>query len=669
MKKIQTALGYVLSVHLLALVFMTLQRVVLLLTNLQHIENVEAKFSWISSALLRGVWFDNVIACYISALPLLLLSIAGLFNKTNKWLLKGSNVYYFLLYIPVLGIGTANIPYFNYFFKHLNASIFNWSEEGATAAGMVFGEVSYYFYMLLFVVLMVAFGYLLGKLSNCLLNKKQQQTTLHQSIAYLPVCLILFGLCFLGIRGRLGYNPIKTSQAYFCDNSFLNQLGINPAFYFMRDVIESSKSYYNVDDILSEEEALAIAQQHLVPDSLKNERYPLLRTISTEGKAKDMNVVIILMESLSAELLKVKENGKEITPFLNSLIEKSYYFDHFYSAGTHTNHGIVATLYGLPALFDRNMMKNVEIPLCQGLPNTLKEQGYRTLFFVTHEAQYDNMNAFLLENGIDEMYAEEDYPRNMRRNSFGVADDFLFHYALGKLREKAEKPQPFMATLLTVSNHPPYVVPDSFKSVSDDPQYQIVAFADDAIRQFMTEAEKEDWFQNTLFVLLGDHGKIVGPQTYEMSLSYNHIPLILYSPQLTEAPLRFAQLGGQVDVFPTVMGLLNRPYTNNTLGVDLLKTQRPAMFFSSDDALGCIDKEFFYTYNFKAKIEGLYQYAEGNPEQLISRYQAKADSMKMYSAAMFQATETMLKRKITRVGSDNQTRHIRSTKNSYENSD
>jgi len=654
MKKIQIALCYVLLAHLLALVFMTLQRVVLLLTNLQHIGSVEAKFSWIFSALLRGVWFDNVIACYISILPLFILSVAGLFYKIDKWLLNGTNIYYLLLYIPVLGIGTANIPYFNYFFKHINASIFNWKEEGATTAGMIFGEVSYYLYVLLFVIMITVFGCSLFMLSKHLLKKEQKQTIIHQRMVYLPVCLLLLGFCMLGIRGRLGYNPIKTSQAYFCSNSFLNQLGINPSFYFARDVIELSKSYYNVDDILSEQEAISVAQHYLVPNSLKNGDYPLLRTITKEGEARDMNVVIILMESLSTELLMVKENGKEITPFLNSLIEKSYYFDHFYSAGTHTNHGVLATLYGLPALFDRNMMKNVEIPLCQGLPDALKEQGYKTLFFVTHEAQYDNMNAFLLENGIDEMYAEEDYPRNMRRNSFGVADDFLFHYALEKLKEKAGEPQPFMAVLLTVSNHPPYIVPDSFQSVSDDPQYQIVAFADDAIRQFMNEAEKEEWFRNTLFVLLGDHGKIVGNQPYEMPLSYNHIPLILYSPVLKDAPRRLSQLGGQVDVFPTVMGLLNRPYVNNTLGVDLLNDkERPYMFFSSDDALGCIDKDFFYTYNFKAKIENLYQYTEKKPELPVSHYKAKVDSMKMYSAAMFQVTDYMLKRKITQVRPNN----------------
>ncbi|WP_050702579.1 LTA synthase family protein [Dysgonomonas sp. BGC7] len=648
MKKIKTCISYVISVHVLALIFMTLQRLVLLTTNLQHIADVDSKFSWISSALLRGIWFDNVIACYISILPLVALSIVGLCNIAKKAVFNGFNIYYIVIYTLVFAIGIADIPYFNYFFKHLNSSIFNWNEEGGTTARMILEEASYYIYMVLFVIAIISFGYLVFMISKKLLRKEQQNLKSKQYLIYVPTCLILITLCIFGIRGRFGYNPIKTSQAYFCDNSFLNQLGINPSFYFMRDVIESSKSHYNVDSLITESEAITIVQKALNAPHNGEGESPIVREVVAEGEAKKMNVVVILMESMSYDLLKIRENGKEITPYLNSLLEKSYFFENFYSAGTHTNHGILATLYGLPALFDRNMMKNVDIPLCEGLPYILQQQNYRTMFFMTHEAQYDNMNAFLLENGIEEIYSQENYPREKRRNSFGVADDYLFEYGLDKINEKSKDKKPFFATLLTVSNHPPYIVPDEFKATSNDPQYQIVAFADNAIRQFMEKAEKEEWFANTVFVLLGDHGKIVGSQTYEMPLSYNHIPCIIYSPAFDNAPQRLHQLGGQVDVLPTLLGLLNHSYENNTFGVDLFKTNRPYMFFSSDDALGCISPQYFYTYNFKAKVEGLYKYAENSAENMASAHRQEADSMRTYSAAMFQTASYMFKNKLTR---------------------
>ena len=628
---------------------MSLQRTLLLLTNLQHIESVSSKASWIFSALLRGIWFDNVIACYISALPLVVICILGLFNKVNKITFSSFNVYYILIYTVVFAIGFADIPYFAYFFKHLNSSIFNWNEESSTTAKMIFEETSYYIYMGVFLLVVIAFGYLVFKLSKRLLKLQQENIKGKEYFIYIPTCIILAILCILGIRGRFGYNPIKTSQAYFCNNSFLNQLGINPSFYFLRDVIESSKTHHSIDNVISEKDAISYTQKFFGLNPADEQKSPIARYIKAESPAKDMNVVVILMESMSADLLKVTENGKEITPFLNQLIKKSYYFDHFYSAGTHTNHGILATLYGLPALFDKNMMKNVTIPLCQGLPNTLQEQNYKTMFFMPHESQYDNMNAFLLENGFEEIYSQENYPPKMRKNSFGVADDFLLSYSLNKINEKAPTSSPFFATILTVSNHPPYIVPEKFEKVSTKPEFQIVAFADDAIRQFFADAEKQSWFKNTIFVLLGDHGKIVGTQTYEMPLSLNHIPLIIYSPAFTDMPTTVSNPGGQVDVFPTIMGLLDRSYMNNTFGVDMFKTKRPYMFFSSDNALGCIDEKYFYTYNFKSKIDGLYKYSENSSDNLLSQFKQKADSMNLYSAAMFQTANYMLKHELTRV--------------------
>lgn len=637
------------SIHIMALIIMSLQRTLLLLTNLQHIESVTSKASWIFSALLRGIWFDNVIASYISALPLVVICILGLFNKVNKITFNSFNVYYILIYTVVFAIGFADIPYFAYFFKHLNSSIFNWNEESSTTAKMIFEETSYYIYMGVFLLVVIAFGYLVFKLSKRLLKLQQENIKGKEYFIYIPTCIILAILCILGIRGRFGYNPIKTSQAYFCNNSFLNQLGINPSFYFLRDVIESSKTHHSIDNVISEKEAISYTQKFFGLNPADEQKSPIARYIKAESPAKDMNVVVILMESMSADLLKVTENGKEITPFLNQLIKKSYYFDHFYSAGTHTNHGILATLYGLPALFDKNMMKNVTIPLCQGLPNTLQEQNYKTMFFMPHESQYDNMNAFLLENGFEEIYSQENYPPKMRKNSFGVADDFLLSYSLNKINEKAPTSSPFFATILTVSNHPPYIVPEKFEKVSTKPEFQIVAFADDAIRQFFADAEKQSWFKNTIFVLLGDHGKIVGTQTYEMPLSLNHIPLIIYSPAFTDMPTTVSNPGGQVDVFPTIMGLLDRSYMNNTFGVDMFKTKRPYMFFSSDNALGCIDEKYFYTYNFKSKIDGLYEYSENSSDNLLSQFKQKADSMNLYSAAMFQTANYMLKHELTRV--------------------
>ena len=239
-------------------------------------------------------------------------------------------------------------------------------------------------------------------------------------------------------------------------------------------------------------------------------------------------------------------SNKSLTPFLDSLYHQSLSFSHFYSSGIHTNHGMYSTLYSFPAIMKRNAMKGSVIPVYSGLPTILKDNGYQNLFFMTHESQYDNMNAFFRTNGFDEIYAQENYPAEKVVNSFGVQDDFLYQYALPILNKKATSGRPFFTVLLSISNHPPYIIPDYFKPHSDKPEDQIVEYADWSIKQFITEAEKQPWFDNTIFVLLGDHGKLVDSPESEIPQSYNHIPLMIYGKGIQ--PEIRAQFGGQIDV-------------------------------------------------------------------------------------------------------------------------
>lgn len=646
MTKIRSALYYLVAIHGVALLILSAIRIVLLLTNTNSLEGESIPLTWVFSALIRGLWFDNVIVCYISALPLVVLSVLGLFNMLNKAIIGAVNSFYIVLIGLVIAISAADIPYFNYFFKHLNASIFNWKEEGGNALAMMLQESSYYAYFCLFFICFGLFVFVVLFCGRKAVKNATQSLSPKKYAVYIPICLVLVSLCFLGIRGRFGYNPIKTSQAYFCNNSFLNQLGLNPTFFLMRNIIENSKKHVSIHNLMDEQKAISFAMHQLGALPIDASQSPIARYVDGVGETKKINVVYILMESMSADLLRAKE-GK-LTPFLNQLITQSYYFTNFYSAGTHTNHGIMATLYGLPSLFDKNMMKDVHIPLCEGMPNILQKRGYKTLFFATHETQYDNMNAFLLENGIDRMYGEEDYPDQKVVSGFGVQDDYLFEFAVNKLTETSKNKAPFFASILTISNHPPYIVPDRFKSISDNPQEQVVAFADDAIARFMERAKKEEWYNNTVFVLLADHGKIVGTPTYDMPLSYNHIPLIIYSPMFADAPKTYSQLGGQVDVSPTILGLLGYSYTNNTLGVDLLKTMRPYMYYTSDDMMGCLSDKYLYIYNPANRAEWLYDYKNNKPASELDMHKALADSMKNYAASMLITTDYMLRKKLTR---------------------
>lgn len=641
-KRFGLSLLYLLTIHVAALLFFFIFRFILFIsTEYQFPDNIQNDIALQSVAFIRGVWFDNVIACYILILPLVVLWIASIFNYTAKWLFKSTAIYFICFYSLSFIIAAANIPYFGYFFKTINSSIYNWFGYGATTAGMVFGETSFYFPIFLGIASILLFGWGVLTLSSYFYRESTKaSSTIHitNRISVLLTGAACVGLCLFGIRGRMGYNPIKVSQAYYCEDPFLNQLGVNPVFNLLTSTLDDNRKENRYLHLMPEQEAVANVQKLLHREGIADIS-PIARKINQATSPNPKNVVLIFMESMSANLMNSFGATKQLTPFLDSLYQQSLSFSHFYSAGIHTNHGMYATLYSFPAIMKRNAMKGSVIPIYSGLPTILKDNGYRNLFFMTHESQYDNMNAFFRTNGFDEIYAQENYPAEKVVNSFGVQDDFLYQYALPILNKKAESGQPFFTVLLSISNHPPYVIPDYFKPHSEKPEDQIVEYADWSIRQFMTEAEKQPWFDNTIFVLLGDHGKLVGSPESEIPQSYNHIPLMIYGKDIQ--PEIKDNFGGQVDVAPTLLGLLNISYTQNNLGIDLLKEQRPCMFYTADNLIAARDTTHLYIYSPDNKQE--FRYEQTGSTLHVAEDNEAFQRLKNYCFSMLQSTEYLVK--------------------------
>lgn len=645
MKRPLAILRYLLSIHILSLTILSILRSILYLANTHQIETVENKSNLFLAAMLKGIQFDNTMSCYIIALPLAVLLIYSFCSPIKKIVIKIFNIYFIILYGLLFFFSAADIPYFAYNFTHIGGSVFNYLAFGGDTANMLLQETSYYIYFVIFILVIVVFAYLVTLLGKKLIRTNSTPVKSKEFYIAIPSALVIFFLCFLGIRGTVTQLPIRVSDAYFCNNTFFNQLGVNPAFFFIKSTSNFFKKYNFLEGFKSEKEAITYTRKALNISGSESQS-PLLREIKTEGDARNMNVVIVLMESFTSEYLSWEYNNKNLTPNIHSLINESYYFENFYSAGIHTNNGIGATLYGYPPLFAKSMM-GVEIDYYDGLPAQLNQAGYNTLFFITGNPTYDNMNSFLFENGFQKVYSESDYDRSKRVNNFGVQDDYLLKFGIERMNELSEDNKPFLATFLTVSNHPPYVIPDAFKNKGKDDKQKMIAYVDNTIGEFLESAKKQAWYDNTIFVFLGDHGHLVGSENYEMPLCFNHIPLIIHSAAFTDAPKKYDHFGGQIDVYPTIMGLLNRSYTNNTLGIDLFKETRPCMFFTSDTHLGCVNDKYFYTYNLNTKTDGLYSYRNNGKEDLSATYPQIKDSLKDYASSMLIVTDYMVKNKLT----------------------
>lgn len=636
------ALLYLLGIHAAALLMFFIFRLVLFIsTDYEFSESISNDWSLQAIAFIKGLWFDNVIACYILILPLVVLWIASLFNYTAKWLYLFTGGWFIGFYSLAFAVCAANIPYFAYFFKVINSSIYNWFGYAGTTAGMIFGETSYYFPISLGVIALILWGIFIHLWSKRIYELSCSDLIPRKKAHILFTFLggaALVGLCLFGIRGRMGYNPIKVSQAYYCDDPFLNQLGVNPVFNLLTSTLDDARKENRQLQLMDGQEAIAQAQKLLGRKGIEGIS-PIARKIIADSAATRQNLVFIFMESISAKLMKAYGQAKTLTPYLDSLYHESLVFDQIYSAGIHTNHGMYSTLYSFPTIMKRNAMKGSVIPIYSGLPTILKDNGYRNLFFMTHESQYDNMNAFFRTNGFDEIYAEENYPKEKIANHFGVQDDYLYEYALPILNERAQSGQPFFSVLLSISNHPPYVIPSYFHPKSEKMEDQIVEYADWSIRKFMTEVQNQPWFENTLFVFMGDHGKLVGTPENEMPESYNHVPLMVYGKNIT--PAHHTGYGGQVDVAPTLLDLLGISYTQNNFGINLLKEERPCIFYTADNLIAARDSSHLYIHSPETGQAFCYIQQEGKWHS--TQYDASFKTLKEYVFSMLQATEQLVK--------------------------
>lgn len=667
-KRFFLSAAWVLSLHVLTLVFLSLFRLVEYVALGSMVSDTSAS---VVPAFVRGVWFDNVIACYISVVPLALTLLPATMSLTFRRMRKATVWWYGVLGSVAFMASAANIPYFAYFFKNINSSIFEWFGYAGTTAGMVTGEKSYFLYIAMFFVCTALYVYIMVRLRRWFDRRIAQSGEKNEGLAtfintfnkaartqqswlrvasthamYFFLSAITICLCVFGIRGRTGYNPIKISQAYYCDDAFLNQLGINPAFNLLTSALDDMRKENRDLHLMPYPTAVSMARESLGITGKCDSMHVLRRYIdnpssTTNPTAQKKNVVVILMESMSASLLQTFGQPQRLTPTLDSLYNHSMAFSHCYSAGIHTNHGMTASLYSFPALMFRNLMKGTVTPRRDGIPTVLKQQGYHNMFFMTHEAQYDNMKAFFATNGYDDIYAQEDYPKDEVVNSFGVSDHFLFDYAFNKINNQAATGKPFFATLLTISNHPPYVIPEWFKPKTKEPETQIVEYADWAIGNFLSKARKQSWYNNTVFVILADHGKLVGKVSGELPESYNHIPLLIFGPGVENK--RVDKLANQVDLMPTLMSLLGISYQYDGFGIDQTKDERPMVFYSADNQI--VARSTTHCYIYEPKTNRAFCYNIKADGQLQATQETAAfEPLKRYAFGMIQTAQFMLKK-------------------------
>ncbi len=636
-KYLPNYIKYLIVVYLLGILFFTIFRVAFVLASKDYLP--QNSFDILFDAFAMGIRFDTVITSFILSIPFLMLSVINLVKIKSVFFNKLIKVYLSFVFVFAYMLCAIDIPYFKYNLSRLTVAVFNWMDTPAMMLKFVFSDFFYILFLIMFFVVSMIFILLL-KIINRKVLYKQVTDNINLPIKIIYFFVFSF-LIFMGMRGRKA-SPIKEGHACISTNAFVNQIALNPVFTFVKSL--SNKIYF-----IDEKLALSEVKRYLNVPLNNKFNSPIARIILPDSSFKKMNVIVVIMESMTANNLKRFGNIYNITPNIDSLANNGLSFDNIWSAGKHTSNGVYSTLFSFPAIWSIRPTSNTERAKYSGFSGVLKQIGYSTIYFTNHGTSFDNIGEFLPANYFDKIISQSDYPPEKVVGMYGVPDHVMFENGIEQITKMFTNKKPFFATFMTTSNHGPYIIPKDipFKPTTKSIEKQIVEYADWSIGYFLKMARSQTWFDSTIFVFVADHGAAVGNEKYIIPLNFHHIPFVIYSPNMLNGK-KFNDLGGQIDVFPTVMGLLNVKYVNNTFGIDLLKENRPYTYFSEDNKLVCLNNDYMYVYS-KEKEENLFKFKCNNFSNCISENKTVADSMKKYMFTMLQVTQWMIERKKTDV--------------------
>jgi len=630
MMKLPTAIKIILKTYGLGLLIFFLFRLIQFSIHIKEVlSDSSVGFYEIVKTFLFGLRYDLMITSYLLILPFLLLVLNDYFSqnqlkKLTFWLV-------FILFIFSFLFTAADIPYYNKFYSRLSVEAFTWFNDPLTVFGMVFQEVRYWFMFIPLLLVVWVFRKLLVKIFTTQTTDLRAKKSV---IYYLGFLIVMF----FSMRGAIIGAPLRYRDAFTGKNVFLNSLKLNPVFTLEKSYEESLKNENAKVTLMPEDRAIANIRGYF---NIKKEegKSPIARQIKFDTIIhKKKNVVLVLMESMASWKMAYHGNTEQRTPFLDSLFRKGISFSNIYSNGIHTYCGVFGTNYSFPMFYEKHPMTQVNSKKYEGLPYTMKQNGYNTTFFIPGSGDFDNMYSFLQRNYYDTVYTKADYPKEKIVNIWGVTDRYLLDFALDKINIQSKEDKPFFTTILTISDHGPFRFSEDFISDAENERVKATQFADWSLQKFMKKAVKQDWFDNTIFVFVADHGEAMG-LNYKIPLTYNKIPIIYYYKGVT--PTIIDKLGSQLDVFPTLMGLLQMDYTNNTFGIDLLNDKREYVLFNHDKEYGVIGDEFLLIVDRNETI-GLYKYQSKDKTNYAQKYPDILSKMEDYYKSHIQTSQYML---------------------------
>lgn len=429
-------------------------------------------------------------------------------------------------------------------------------------------------------------------------------------------------------------------QMQFSGNAYANELAGNGlmtfAAAFQRNELDYARFYAT----------LPTAQAAQILGELDVERpMPGITPGRDEGEAfaanripfkrPPRNVVLISVESLSASFLGSFGNKDGLTPRLDALAKDGLLFSRLYATGTRTVRGLEALTIGIPPIPGQSVVRRPGNEHLSSLGEILRRQGYETFFLYGGYGYFDNMNGYYAGNNF-RVVDRTDFPKQSVgfENVWGVADEYLFDNSLAQLDKAHAAGKPFLAQIMTTSNHRPYTYPDGRIDIpSPGGRAGAVKYTDYAIGHFIKHARKKPWFADTLFVIVADHCASAAGKS-KLPVAGYHIPLILYAPALLK-PGRDDRLASQIDIPPTLLDVMGLPGDDHFFGRSLFEqgdANRRA-FISNYQELGYLKAGKLVVLGPKQRVDSFNIDANGDASPTATEPRLRDEAIAYYQSA------------------------------------
>ena len=428
-------------------------------------------------------------------------------------------------------------------------------------------------------------------------------------------------------------------------NNYVNELAGNGIYQFFNAFRSSHLDYAKFYRTLPDDEAFRRVREMLkTPDAtyLSDDPHDLTRAIRRVGPEKRLNVVLISVESLSGDYLGTFGNPDHITPYLDSLVGQSLFFDNLYANGTRTVRGLEALSLSVPPTPGDSLLKEHNNENLFSLASIFNDRGYQSDFVYGGYGEFDNMNYFFSHNGYRAV-DRRDIPKTATihsENVWGVADEDLYTLALGQMDQIHAEGKPFFLHIMTTSNHRPFTFPEGRVKQANGTRQGAVAYTDWSIGDFIRRAREKSYFDDTVFVITADHCASSAGKT-SVPVNRYHIPLWIYAPAHIK-PQRVERLTSQIDITPTLLGLLDFSYRSRFFGYDVFQLEpgRERAFPATYEKLGYLHNDVLTVLEPGRKLEQMKpEYITGdgtaitpqNEEQIaqtIAYYQVASDLFK-----------------------------------------